>query len=828
MRISPLAVALLLYASGVAAQTKYPTYTVETAPAGACNCAYKARHEVLAGGSFACLADTLNPPNCIWTQVSSGGGSGGSPPAGVIREIQVKSGPSSFGASGFCSFSSGTVRGLDYDCDGTAEWKQDNSTGAQSFDPNDDASIDYTFGGFSVGGSWTFSLSAAFSEGFTVPLGFSPSFGGGLQIGANQAATFNRSSGSFSIGTSGNAWMFTRSSAVGSMQFGSQTLTIPTVWWGKSYPQSGIGLQNTGACAGEAGAGTFCTGSAPSSSTYDLQWCNDVGNCSWITRGSAVVADQINTARNGNPNLFCDGTSCKFDTNQDGTTDAVISPPAVAGELKLAGDDAVILDADADSDATARVDLKTGATTWRFQTRTCSVGQDLEVASVASGVVSVTCGPDGSGGGSGDMTKAVYDTNNDSTVDKAAALAADGSNCSAGQAAQGVDDAGNAQGCFTPSGGGGSPGGVGGQVQYNNAGAFAGMSGLAWTDGTSTLVCQDGTEIDLSPNPLNATNKGLILPQGTTSASMTREGQIGWESGRNGLLVGNGDAAQLVGGAIYRWVSYSNDCLTPIRSISNVVTNYSGQNPSPPDRVCGKVESSNNNSDAATQGFNTTIGEWDLTSGWDNTITAGEDGIIGIAFTRQVTSTGASPPTAAGSINLIPTKMREWVARFRAGTTGRYFTGGIITGTDSDLTTKKSGIYFWCDPTADVNDDGAAGTGTDKNWWGVTDNNITADAVCMVDGTGACTKPTARTAVDTGLDCTRTGYHTLRVTYDGTSLKFYADDDGDETTWTFTSSAVTTNIPTNAIWGWVLWAEAPTTANTATMRIDYYSYTGVR
>lgn len=57
------------------------------------------------------------------------------------------------------------------------------------------------------------------------------------------------------------------------------------------------------------------------------------------------------------------------------------------------------------------------------------------------------------GGGSGDMTQAVYDSGADGTVnrsDTATALATNGANCPAGQAALGVSAAGAAEGCFAP------------------------------------------------------------------------------------------------------------------------------------------------------------------------------------------------------------------------------------------------------------------------------------------------------------------------------------------------------------------------------------------
>ena len=56
------------------------------------------------------------------------------------------------------------------------------------------------------------------------------------------------------------------------------------------------------------------------------------------------------------------------------------------------------------------------------------------------------------GSAAGDMTKAVYDASpEDNVVDTAAALAANGSNCSAGEIPLGVDAAGAVEGCYEPA-----------------------------------------------------------------------------------------------------------------------------------------------------------------------------------------------------------------------------------------------------------------------------------------------------------------------------------------------------------------------------------------
>jgi len=76
-------------------------------------------------------------------------------------------------------------------------------------------------------------------------------------------------------------------------------------------------------------------------------------------------------------------------------------------------------------------------------------------------------------------------------VPLAAALAANGTNCSAGQAAAGVDASGNAEGCFTPAGGGGGGGSgtiVGSTGSVDNAIIRAdGVAGVTIQSSTATI-----------------------------------------------------------------------------------------------------------------------------------------------------------------------------------------------------------------------------------------------------------------------------------------------------------------------------------------------------
>lgn len=72
----------------------------------------------------------------------------------------------------------------------------------------------------------------------------------------------------------------------------------------------------------------------------------------------------------------------------------------------------------------------------------------------------------------------------------------------------------------TPAGGGGSPGGSNGQVQYNNGGAFAGIPAMngdcTWSTSTGAITC---TQVNGSTLPTigTLTNGGLVYASGAAS-----------------------------------------------------------------------------------------------------------------------------------------------------------------------------------------------------------------------------------------------------------------------------------------------------------------------
>lgn len=84
----------------------------------------------------------------------------------------------------------------------------------------------------------------------------------------------------------------------------------------------------------------------------------------------------------------------------------------------------------------------------------------------------------------------------------ATALSANGTNCSAGQAAAGVDASGNAEGCSTVLA---TPGGSDTYVQFNDASTLSGDSGLTYNKNTDVLTAVGGFVGALTGNASTAT-----------------------------------------------------------------------------------------------------------------------------------------------------------------------------------------------------------------------------------------------------------------------------------------------------------------------------------
>ena len=99
-----------------------------------------------------------------------------------------------------------------------------------------------------------------------------------------------------------------------------------------------------------------------------------------------------------------------------------------------------------------------------------------------------------------------------------------------------TDDGAGAVTITTGGGGGGTPGGSNTQVQYNDAGAFAGNAGLTFADGSGTLtatILTDGTA-QLTAGALTGLTTPLTVAQGGIGASSITDG---------GIVLGSGTGA---------------------------------------------------------------------------------------------------------------------------------------------------------------------------------------------------------------------------------------------------------------------------------------------
>jgi len=208
-------------------------------------------------------------------------------------------------------------------------------------------------------------------------------------------------------------------------------------------------------------------------------------------------------------------------------------------------------------------------------------------------------------------------------------------------------------------GGVGTPGGSDTQVQYNNAGAFAGDAGLTYDAGTDTLT------VGLAQLTNDGGGNGsLKLWDGTNSAYLTLSAaDDAWDFGVKdisagiiaGTFVGNGsgltnlDAGDISAGTLA--VANGGTGATTLTA-NNVIL---GNGTSPVQFVApgtsGNVLTSNGTTWASTSGFNGTVGATTPAAGAFTTV--GTSGSITVStggiFTPQVANT-ASQSSVAGTI----------------------------------------------------------------------------------------------------------------------------------------------------------------------------------
>jgi len=181
-----------------------------------------------------------------------------------------------------------------------------------------------------------------------------------------------------------------------------------------------------------------------------------------------------------------------------------------------------------------------------------------------SGVVSVvgTAGQINTSGTTGNVTLSLPATLGVAITGNAAtatALGANGTNCGPGQAAQGVDAAGNAEGCFTPSAGG--SGNVIGPATNT-------INRIPQWSGTNNLTLKDGLDVASSNAPSNIVQRDASgnFSAGTITATLTGNASTASALAANGTNCGAGQAAQGVDAS-----GNAEGCFTP-SGAGNVAT----------------------------------------------------------------------------------------------------------------------------------------------------------------------------------------------------------------------------------------------------------------
>jgi hypothetical protein len=238
-------------------------------------------------------------------------------------------------------------------------------------------------------------------------------------------------------------------------------------------------------------------------------------------------------------------------------------------------------------------------------------------------------------------------------------------------------------------------------------------------------------------------------------------------------------------------------------------------------------------------------------------------GIVGVCRLENSTVSGEGQASGFGFSDkdmdgqiLAFAKMREYRTRFlttsnfaTAATRNMVFAfGGVaeISTTTPNLDYAKvgPGAFFVCASALDLDDDGAADDATEDNdWMFVVSNDVDGTFEwCYTNGAGGCTPDADVTWFDTGVDCTGSGrnslYYEMDITYDGTSVTGYLDDNDDTASWTWTattsnciagSNCLTTNVPsTRFVPGWGFYEVATGTAPSLPIHMDWLYYKGIR
>ncbi len=130
-------------------------------------------------------------------------------------------------------------------------------------------------------------------------------------------------------------------------------------------------------------------------------------------------------------------------------------------------------------------------------------------------------------------------------------------NCGSSTQALAYDTSTNTFSCQTVTGSGGSPGGSTTQIQYNNAGAFAGDADFAWDSSANTLTLGgsglSGNTVTIQPTSVaNATLVNILSGAGSGSSSNGADLQLsagaGGTTGAGGNVIVRGGTATSGGG----------------------------------------------------------------------------------------------------------------------------------------------------------------------------------------------------------------------------------------------------------------------------------------
>ena len=496
-----------------------------------------------------------------------------------------------------------------------------------------------------------------------------------------------------------------------------------------------------------------------------------------------------------------------MDTNEDGTYNATWSESGAFSYSILAfgSNNSVLFTADNDEDGTGSVQLNVegkGRLIWDGLLGDCD--GDGSALGYDATTDTLVCGDDDTGGASPNLW-ATIDTA--SGTDLTADNTADTLILAAGT---GISITGDGTNTVTIAN------------TASASGDVTDVFGCASGDCNDISVA-DGEQLDFSSVNNSATTEGLVLPQATSVLTGTATGQIGFDTtdGR---------------GAVYVGGTYNGLALAVPVNMQSPEYVYAFADFIGPSAVGGSAPFYLNegnlylvsSTDANPETTSSAIGNFQLTTG----STAGNEASLGMGYSTNTTTQ-----------QFEPRKMRIFGARGQSAAkanaaTRKLAVGGIRTSSDGNWNTKTDGIYFWCDPSSDLDNDGTVGdvdsdgTGTahpdgdcadasedadDCKWYAVTMNNASDGA------SGTIATATNTTATNSSIDCSgdTLTYQTLEIAFDGTTVAFYINGSS--------VRSDTSNIPADGrrLFTWGIYIDQNIAASKP-WYIDWMRYYGLR